>query len=462
MKYDASGFGGSANMIQVRPFALLLAIILLTACGAVDIQEHTGLPAEAATTPQATSTPVPSPTPATVTPVAELLTSPRKISAGSICMLTGDWAPDGRTLAYVSKGHIWLATTPDFTPRQLPIRGNQPKWSPAQHLATWYDGTYPNWYIQVFDLSGQLLHQMSLALPKGALIDRWLDNERLTVVVHVGVPGQDLLEVNLREQTVRPLVSPEAGTLSTILSTGEIFHWSPDLRFLAVEHGTAVLPGKITLIDVTRREEIHLFQSLEERRFQQFEAWAPDSSRFLYEEMEGTNAPLELATPALFVWDVTTHQGHEILPNVWGAAWSPTGEIAVRLVGNPIRDAQGQITGTDFLPGQPFRAWIGVLEAHTYKVKALFPIGEVTDIEAFLADSPRCGPRRPVWSPDGAQLVYWDTQGRVWATTADGRRQWLLEAGGGVYAVAWSPDGAWLALSLEEKILLLPRPEGNP
>jgi hypothetical protein len=194
-----------------------------------------------------------------------------------------------------------------------------------------------------------------------------------------------------------------------------------------------------------------------------FEAWAPDGSRFLYEEMAGTNAPLELARPALFVWDVTKHQGHEILPNVWGAGWSSTGEIAVRLVGNPIRDAQGRVTGTDFLPGQPFRAWMGVLDGSTYEVKTLFPIGEVTDIGAFLA-----GPNlfwcatRPVWSPDGAQLVYWDTQGRVWVTTADGQRRWLLEAEGGGYAVTWSPDGEWLALGLEEKLLLLPRPGGNP
>ncbi len=442
-------------MIKAQPFALLLAIILLTACGAVDIQEHTGSPVEAAATPQVVFTPVPSPVPVTVTPVAELLTGPRRVGG---CLSTEDWSPDGKTLAYASKGHIWLATAPDFTPRQLSVRGDRPKWSPDQRIASaWWElpGT---WHIQIADESGRSLEQVDLEVP-GVLtvIDHWLDEERLTVVVHMGVPGEELHEVNLREQTVRPLVSSEGGTLGT--SLGGIFHWSPDLRFLAVEGG---MPGRLTLIDVAKREEIHL-ASWEARRFQQFEAWAPDSSRFLYEEMEGTNAPLELAVPTLFVWDVTSHQGHEILPNVWGAAWSSTGEIAVRLVGNPIRDAQGRVTGTDFLPGQPFRAWIGVLEAYTYEVKTLFPIGEVTDIGAFLA-----GPNlswcatRPVWSPDGAQLVYWDTQGRVWATTVDGRRQWLLGAGGGVYAVTWSPDGEWLALGLEEKLLLLPRPGGNP
>ncbi len=463
-------------MIKAQPFPFLLAVILLTACGAVDIQERTGSSVEVVATPQVVSTPVPSSTPVTVTPIAELLTGPR---LPGLCGLTEEWSPDGHTLAYVrneratpgwspngtthayvSKG-IWLATAPDFTPRQLAIQGNQPKWSPDQRLATiWSDPS--KWHIQVFDPSGQLLQQMDLDIPKTAVIDRWLDNDRLTVVIHVGAPGEELHEVNLREQTVRPLVSPAGGTLSTLLSTGRMFHWSPDLRFLAVEHGTAVLPGKITLIDVTKREETRLFQSLEDSRYQQFESWAPDSSRFLYEEMEGTNAPLERTVPSLFVWDVTQRQGHEILPSVWGATWSSTGEIAVQLVGNPIRDGEGWVTSSDFLPGQPFRVWIGLLDAHTYGVKTLFPIGEVTDIRAFLAGPDGCGARRPVWSPNGAELVYWDTQGRVWAITSDGRRRWLLGAEGGVYAVAWSPDGNWLALSLEEEILILPRPEGNP
>ncbi len=93
-------------------------------------------------------------------------------------MPTEDWAPDGKTLAYAGKeGGIWLATAPDFTPRQLSIRGDQPKWSPDQRLATLWEDAYPNWYIQVFDPSGQLLQQMNLVIAKSAsLIDGWTMN----------------------------------------------------------------------------------------------------------------------------------------------------------------------------------------------------------------------------------------------------------------------------------------------
>ncbi len=420
-----------------------------------------------------TSRPSPSPRPTasptsstvTVTPVEAgqvLTTAVIELPAGPYfvwqCMPNPsmDWRPDGQALAYVEGGGVWLATAPDFTPKRLMERGIQPKWSPdGQCLATiWSEPE--RWVLQTIDLSGNVLQEIDLGFEKSLVIDRWLDNERLTLVIHRGAPGEVLHEANLTRKTTLPLVSPEGGTLSMLL--GGRYYWSPDQKFLVVEWGFAVPPGLLTVIDVVRPDETHLAQFSEDR-YQQFESWAPDSTKFLYEQWEGvSNAPLieGNTSPSLFIWDVVEKRGRGVLSNVWGAAWSPKGDqIAFLLLGNPSKDEQGNITGTDFIPGQPFAISMGVMDTATYTVKALVPLGQVTDVEAFAAGPFWCGWPRPVWSPDSEQLVYWDADGNLWIMREDGTGQRQLTQGLEVKEVAWSPDGSLLAIATAGRLVII-------
>jgi Tol biopolymer transport system component len=386
----------------------------------------------------------------------KVLTGSRPVDVWQCGVSTIEWQPSGQALAYTTPEGLWLVTAPDFTPQRLAEQGIQPKWSPdgQQVVTVWSEEG--QWFIQAISLSGGVLHAMDLGDEKSLAIDRWLDNEQLSLIIHRGAPGEELHVVDISQQTISPLVSPEGGTLSSGVLGGR-YHWSPDQEFLVVEQPMAVLPGQIAVIDIDRREETHLAR-FSEGCYQQFESWAPDSAGFLYEQWEGTNAALIAGTtPSLFVWDVVENKGQEISPGVWGASWSPQGnQIAFLLLGNPNQDAQGRITGTDFIPGQASSLSIGVMDAATYQVKTLIPLGEIPNLEAFVAGPLWCGWPRPVWSPDGAWIVYWDAQARLWITSSDGQlRDSLVEPGVVVQEVAWSSDSGLLALRMDERIAIL-------
>lgn len=384
---------------------------------------------------------------------AKVLTGSRPADVWQCGVSTIEWQPGGQVLAYTTPEGLWLVTAPDFVPQRRAKQGNQPKWSPdGQQVATvWSEEG--QWFIQAISPSGGVLHTMGLGEEKSLVIDRWLDHEQLSLIIHRGAPGEVLHTVNLPRQTIFPLVSPEGGVLSDDVLGGR-YYWSPDQKFLIVEVPVVVW---LTLIDVDRREETHLAR-FDERRFQRFESWAPDSAAFLYEQWEETSAALIAGTtPRLFVWDMAVNKGQEISPGIWGASWSPQGDqIAFLLLGNPHQDAQGRITGTDFVPGQAPSLSIGVMDAATYQAKTLIPLGEIPNLEAFVAGPLWCGWPRPVWSPDGAWIVYWDTQARLWIMSSDGQlRDSLVEPGVVVQEVAWSSDSGLLALRTEDRITIL-------
>ncbi|MGH2544627.1 MAG: hypothetical protein ACRDIB_17680 [Ardenticatenaceae bacterium] len=342
---------------------------------------------------------------------------------------------------------------------QVAEQGLQPKWSPNGRLALIWGETEPDysWLLRVIDPTGALpAQQVNLGYQKSLFIDRWLDHGRLSLVVHRGTSAEDLVEVNILEGTITQLVGIEAGTLTTT-TIGAAYHWSPELQFLVIERPKAVLPGQISLLEVATGAVTDLAQ-WEEPRHQRFEAWAPDTRQFLYEQWGEPNSPMLEAAPHLLVWDVATRQGRELLPNVWGAAWSSTDQIAFLLLGNPTQNDEGRIVATDFQPGQPFALFLGMMDATTQEVGTLLPLGQVTDAAAFrngAAFAQRevawCGTPRPVWSPDSSQLVYGDAEGRLWLLTAEGQQLRLPTS----QHVAWSQDSKWLAIRTVEEVVVV-------
>lgn len=427
-----------------------LAALILSGCA---FQASTVMETTARTSPTGVLSTGAGQEPAAVRTV-KALTGSRPADVWQCGVSTMEWQPGGRVLAYTTPEGLWLVTAPDFVPRRLTERGNHPKWSPdGQQVATvWSEEG--EWFIQAISPSGDVLHTMGLGEEKSLAMDRWLDNEWLTLIIHRGAPGEVLHMINLPQQTISPLVSPEGGAWSSEVLGGRYF-WSPDGRFLIVE--VPVVVG-LTVIDIDRREETHLTR-FDEGYYQQFESWAPDSAGFLYEQWEESSAGLIAGTtPSLFVWDVTESRGQEISPGIWGATWSPQGnQIAFLLLGNPTQDAQGRITGTDFVPGQASSLSIGVMDAATYQVKTLILLGEIPNLEAFVAGPwGRCGWPRPVWSPDGKWIVYWDAQARLGMISPDGQKRVSLSGlSKVVQEVAWSPDSSLLALRVEDRIVIL-------
>lgn len=365
------------------------------------------------------------------------------------CKLSLAWSPDSQTLAYVgSEGGIWRAAAPDFSPTQWTERGIQPVWSPDGRLATvWAEAD--TWVLQVVDTSRTVQARSNLPGERTLAIDRWLDSDRLTLVIHRGSSVEVLHEVTLSQQVNKPLVSPEEGELSSTLAGGE-FHWSPNGAYLLVERPTPVLPGQITVIEVLSHAETALAQ-FEEPRHQRFETWSPDSTRFLYEQWDDPNVPLLETVPSLFVWNVAAEQSQHLLPNVWGADWSAREEIAFLLLGDPLYDNAGQITSTTFQSGQPFTLNVGAMDSNTSEIRFIAPAGQVSDVTAFREGADRCGTPRPLWSPDGAQFVFWDADGQAWLYNTDGKLVQLLSA----QQVAWSPDSLRLAVQSEDNISIL-------
>jgi len=357
-------------------------------------------------------------------------------------------------LAYVgaakAKG-TYLAAAPDFLPRKLDPRSmEQVLWSlDGQRLALLWSEP-EGWHLRLVDPSGNTLDEVDLGY-YSIVMNCWLDNERLTIIRHRGTEAEELLEVHISEHKIYPLVAWEdEGRKLTMVGTD--FHWSPDRKSLVIERSF------ISVVDAIQWKATDLGDFME-GPYQQFESWAPDSTQFLYEEWGKPNFPLLEAKPSLHLWDLAQGEGRWLLPNVWGAAWSPRGDqIAFLLLGNPHRDEQDRIRDTDFVPGQRCALYVGVMDPNTYEVKALVSIGQAISMQVLLGRPFFFGGHRPVWSPDGEQLAYWDTGGNLWIMRADGAGQRQLTQGLEVEEVAWSPDGNLLAIATADRLLIIQRP----
>ena len=379
------------------------------------------------------------------------------------------WSPDSIALAYGCEGRgLCLAEAPDFTPKLLVQEANasvQPRWSPdGRQIALGYVHPHPESSEHTIetiavvradgsDLRDLLPGDLAVTGTGGAAktINCWLDNHSLTFMAHRGTEAEELYEIDVVEGTLMPLIAWEAGDLisHTVGAIGVNYHWSPDQGTIAVERG---LPGRwpcLLLVDAATGQQT----SQSPCPNQWFESWSPDSQRFLYGQWtKPYGATLWDSKPVLHMWEIATGEGYSLLPNGWNAAWSPDGlTIAFILLGEPTYDKNGRIIDTDFEPGQSFTLHVGLVDIDTQKIIALIPYGTTT-IRAF-----EFGKRRPVWSPDGEQVVYWDSNRDLWVMTADGKEQWRLTQNLPVYRAIWSPDSGKLAFTASDYVWVVER-----
>ncbi len=366
------------------------------------------------------------------------------------CQPSIEWSPDSTTLAYTSKGSVWITSESNFTSPIEVRRGIQPKWSPKGRLAVLADSE-DGWFLQIFDESTAATEPIELADDKTMSMLQWLDEERVAIVWHRGISVEALYEIDTKQGTFAPLVAVEDGKLSTTILGGR-YYWSPDQSFLLIERPSPF--RQISLLDVATQQDTPL--TGEESTYQKFESWSPDGVQFLYEKWTGVDDPLRSAAPTLYLWNLATRQNRELVPNAWGADWSTQGEVAFQLLGSPIQNEQQQIVGTDFRINQPFKLFLVVADTASLKPERIIEIGQVTDIDRFLDNSTGCDTPRPDWSPNGRVLLYWNADGLPMLLNSEGyfRLDDRPFESRHVQEFAWSPNSKYLAMRTPNEIVV--------
>ena len=95
------------------------------------------------------------------------------------------------------------------------------------------------------------------------------------------------------------------------------------------------------------------------------------------------------------------------------------------------------------------------MERDTQTPPILIPAGQVVDGTAFVEGPFGCGWPRPLWSPDGSLVLYWDAQAQLWAMTSEGGAGQPLAEPGDVKYALWSRDGNYLALRTSEQVIVM-------
>ncbi len=423
-----------------------------------------------------TSTPPPSPMPtATFTPGPEVGVAPwvRVFAALDIFPWfrerTFSWSPDGQTIAFFSpEGALWIARAPTFTPQRLAEEmGRQPVWSPDGEQIAFVASREPEMHadtIWVVQADGSSLRDLLpgekaiRSVSSGKSLGPWFDDRTLVFMDACGTACRTLVTMDVATGEVEGVCSTQSEVSPPVF--GAAYDWAPSLRNVVVTTG-----GGIPQIMLLRVFDLTNCHKLLMPTPSEFHAWSSDGKAFLFSHWQwelgqGDPSPLIGQVPTLRIWDIIQEEIKWTGPEGgYEGAWSPDGEhLAFFLLGNPRYEGQ-RIIGSDLVPGTPFPLFLVVLDIQTEEILALVPLGEITDFYDYpFGIWHWFDQRRPVWSPDGKQLVYWGEEDDLRIMRWDGTNQQRLTEDLDIKETAWSPDGGRLAIATHDQLWIIERP----
>lgn len=361
-----------------------------------------------------------------------------------------DWSPDGRSVAFVVQAALYRAEAPEFTPQQLLPEGGEygvairePRWSPDGTRIAFlgsHEFQYPNgetlgmdtiWMVNA-DGTGlvDLLPGDKAYLSTGTaakIMQDWLDNDTLAFDQHCGTGCQQPY-----------VIESETGDLEPVGVEGSLWtarnFYAPNGRWIAGDYPF------IMLRDTTSGERTILDK--EGSAFQTFDAWAPDSSAFLYQEtlpIETDEGCCEYSQPfRLSEYNVAAGESRLVAAGGKDGAYSQNGSLIAYLT-----------EATDDQPCGGAPDCIAVIDAATGEERYRVP-GPGADalVDPFVEFGLR-------FLRDG-RLIYFDLDGDVWLV-ADGVRELLLDVDS-VLGLDVSPDGRSAVVGELGRVQLVPIP----
>lgn len=361
------------------------------------------------------------------------------------------WMPDGKGLVYGSQGGVWLASEPAYDAMLLigitDSLITDLYWSPdgrrlALHGYQLFEESWGD-YVWVVQSNGTGLRKLSgdpwFYPYMHKQISVWMDDHTIAIACwRLG-----LVQANVDNDQVAVLTDATENSVWGIRAVGGSYDWSPTQKHIVINN-----EGHLVLVDIERGKE-RWFSSLGEWSGEAFHGWSWDGQQFLYSKWSAEEAQFDL-----WLWDIAAETGKKLISHANQGALSPDGTRVVFLRQEDYLSQVPARIRQDVYPEQwPPALTAGMLEIDTGATVFYGPAG-------YRADE---GPGfweggQPVWSPDGALVVYWGEDSDIWIASADGAWQQRLTWGMEIIQVLWSPDGGKLALRTFDRAWIIERP----
>ena len=379
------------------------------------------------------------------------------------------WAPDGTALIFLraedegrASQSLWLAQEPAFIPMRLIEQpGRRASWSPTGEFVAFVarrqPADYPEtiWLVCADGTNPRDLLPGERAIRSVSslkFLGPWLDNHTLVFMDACGTGCRTLVPLDVMTGEIQELCGHGE---EVPLFLGRDYDWSPSLDSLVVTEGGGI--PHIRLIQLNDHNDCRE-QDLPTPG--EFHAWSPDGKAFLFSHWQwelgqGDPSPVIAQVPRIYIWDVSPGKVTWTGPaGGYAGAWSPDGKhLAFFLLGNPRYTGQ-RLIGSDFVPGVPFPLSLVILDVQTEEVLVFIPVEENISFEG----RDWFDQRKPVWSPDGEQLVYWAEGDALWSMKWDGTNPQKLAKGLDIVEVLWSPEGSKLAIATQSQLWIIERP----
>lgn len=471
--YTVSHYATAASVVMPTPMTTVvevtpLVVVVTATPSQVVADKEVVPPSPTATTPaprrQPTKTRQPAPPSPTATPVplaADQLSVVARVAlqppAGG-WDATGDhlaWLPDGKTLLAADEAGLHRLTAPDFAPaplgsESLPGHASDLRLGGEdQPIALTAAGGV--WTARADD--GRF-KAFARGGTEGSLrLLRWLPDGRLTATVSCGSDCEQLLALDA--SGAQPLLDFGARVSPTIpLGTNYLF--SPSARLLTFQasgepHAVIADPQGDWWYLGGWRERERL------RAYDQPVAWL-DETMLLSYRRSPSGPSVNGHGLDLWRWDVLANTGRFLVADVAAAVPSPDGQrVALVLLGGPAVDEGGHLIGGLWRPDEPVPAVLAVMHVARgillqQAVLARHPgASESSALDGWEALRP------PLWSPDGSALLAFDGDGRplLFDIGLPDAPPLPLLRQGRPQELAWSPDGSYLALRIDDEVWVL-------